>query len=159
VVLTVRKGVAFGNMLGDAFGDEAENFVDGERAGDFAGRGSAHAVTHDIDSMLDGVAKGVFIGGALAAAIGKGGGGVAHDSGSHVVLPAPKFTTRLQDLAGASDTDVGTDEDWAPGSPEWLGDSGRIVAGGLVDHEGGLRKMVSGREPPFQIELSFSRGW
>src|SRR5579859_4439504 len=46
----------------DAFGDQLEDFVDGERAGDFAGGGAAHSVADDVDAVFDGVAEGVFIG-------------------------------------------------------------------------------------------------
>jgi len=133
-----------GVLFGNSFRDQAEDFVDRERAGDFAGCGAAHAVTDDIDSMLDGVAKGIFIGGALAAAIGKGGGGIAHDSGSHEVLPANKSTTSAQELACAFRSAKGTKGGWTN-----LCGMGRCGAGLFGDRFWGSFRML----------LSVARGW
>ena len=81
----VRTGIKTGIQ---AFCDQAEDFFNGQGAGDFAGCGSAHAVADQVDAVFDGVAEGVFVGGALAATIGKCSCGKTRDSGSHKTSPS-----------------------------------------------------------------------
>ncbi len=85
---------AQGEAFCDALGDQAENLIDGERAGDFTGSGTAHAVAYDVDAMFDGVSESIFIGRTLAATIGNSGGGMAQNGGGQRSLPESKFTTR-----------------------------------------------------------------
>jgi len=85
----VADGVAGFARGFSAFADQAENFIDGQRAGDFSSGCAAHAITDKIDAVFDGVAEGVLVGCALAASVGNCGGCITRDGSGHKESPSP----------------------------------------------------------------------